>query len=159
MGEDDREIWFLNRGLVLLRPKQLFVDWVRDSDPGTPVSEEVAWKAIEAFLIPQFDRTPDSHTWTHDNFELMFEIALDSWFTDPSLWPEPRDWETFNRWFNVELVDMAWDLVDEPLTSEAPQVQEGHPGENGASDFFCTCLLYTSPSPRDGLLSRMPSSA
>ena len=24
---------------------------------------------------------------------------------------------------------------------------------------FCNCLLYTSPSPRDGLLSRMPSSA
>ena len=23
----------------------------------------------------------------------------------------------------------------------------------------CRCLLYTSPSPRDGLLSRMPSSA
>ena len=27
------------------------------------------------------------------------------------------------------------------------------------SDFMTTCLLYTSPSPRDGLLSRMPSSA
>ena len=26
-------------------------------------------------------------------------------------------------------------------------------------DIFITCLLYTSPSPRDGLLSRMPSSA
>ena len=29
-------------------------------------------------------------------------------------------------------------------------------------NFFCwykNCLLYTSPSPRDGLLSRMPSSA
>ena len=26
-------------------------------------------------------------------------------------------------------------------------------------DDFVTCLLYTSPSPRDGLLSRMPSSA
>ena len=25
--------------------------------------------------------------------------------------------------------------------------------------FFNDCLLYTSPSPRDGLLSRMPSSA
>ena len=24
---------------------------------------------------------------------------------------------------------------------------------------YYTCLLYTSPSPRDGLLSRMPSSA
>ena len=29
--------------------------------------------------------------------------------------------------------------------------------ENGKQTF--TCLLYTSPSPRDGLLSRMPSSA
>ena len=28
-----------------------------------------------------------------------------------------------------------------------------------ASDQHQTCLLYTSPSPRDGLLSRMPSSA
>ena len=28
-----------------------------------------------------------------------------------------------------------------------------------AAGFYNTCLLYTSPSPRDGLLSRMPSSA
>ena len=26
-------------------------------------------------------------------------------------------------------------------------------------EMFYSCLLYTSPSPRDGLLSRMPSSA
>ena len=29
----------------------------------------------------------------------------------------------------------------------------------GAIDNTTICLLYTSPSPRDGLLSRMPSSA
>ena len=29
----------------------------------------------------------------------------------------------------------------------------------GLTDQFKICLLYTSPSPRDGLLSRMPSSA
>ena len=29
----------------------------------------------------------------------------------------------------------------------------------GASGLIIDCLLYTSPSPRDGLLSRMPSSA
>ena len=37
------------------------------------------------------------------------------------------------------------------------------PGGEGAATrmftFFNPCLLYTSPSPRDGLLSRMPSSA
>ena len=30
---------------------------------------------------------------------------------------------------------------------------------NGITFNTSTCLLYTSPSPRDGLLSRMPSSA
>ena len=30
---------------------------------------------------------------------------------------------------------------------------------NGKNGLACICLLYTSPSPRDGLLSRMPSSA
>ena len=31
-------------------------------------------------------------------------------------------------------------------------------GEGDAA-LLCTCLLYTSPSPRDATLSRMPSSA
>ena len=31
--------------------------------------------------------------------------------------------------------------------------------ELGATRFMDTCLLYTSPSPRDATLSRMPSSA
>ena len=35
----------------------------------------------------------------------------------------------------------------------------GIPTTNGGPDDYFSCLLYTSPSPRDGLLSRMPSSA
>ena len=31
--------------------------------------------------------------------------------------------------------------------------------ERGEADRVITCLLYTSPSPRDATLSRMPSSA
>ena len=33
------------------------------------------------------------------------------------------------------------------------------PVAQSAGGYTCPCLLYTSPSPRDGLLSRMPSSA
>ena len=43
-----------------------------------------------------------------------------------------------------------------------PQVHFREPGAAQKEDLHsgsCACLLYTSPSPRDGLLSRMPSSA
>ena len=33
------------------------------------------------------------------------------------------------------------------------------PWKDGQKSLIVGCLLYTSPSPRDGLLSRMPSSA
>ena len=38
-------------------------------------------------------------------------------------------------------------------------VDKWHPEPSTNKDFLIACLLYTSPSPRDGLLSRMPSSA
>ena len=43
------------------------------------------------------------------------------------------------------------------LLGLAGQVSLGHVGFYAIGAY--TCLLYTSPSPRDGLLSRMPSSA
>ena len=42
------------------------------------------------------------------------------------------------------------------------KTEVGYCGGNSSTTTYkevCTCLLYTSPSPRDGLLSRMPSSA
>ena len=41
---------------------------------------------------------------------------------------------------------------DSALIPDTGRPAEGYP-------VFTVCLLYTSPSPRDGLLSRMPSSA
>ena len=38
-------------------------------------------------------------------------------------------------------------------------IQRTNNFHHGAPDNCSACLLYTSPSPRDGLLSRMPSSA
>ena len=43
------------------------------------------------------------------------------------------------------------------ITTDSPDIQTG--GTRGLFGGGHTCLLYTSPSPRDGLLSRMPSSA
>ena len=46
----------------------------------------------------------------------------------------------------------------EHLKIETRLIDEKFVSANAMGEYV-TCLLYTSPSPRDGLLSRMPSSA
>ena len=50
-------------------------------------------------------------------------------------------------------------VTDAPSVDYAPRLDPGADRIAFASDRNGGCLLYTSPSPRDGLLSRMPSSA
>ena len=72
--------------------------------------------------------------------------------------------EAFVRWLALALVRLYYPvrLVEggERIPRDRPTVfLLNHP--NGLLDpmVLRICLLYTSPSPRDGLLSRMPSSA
>ena len=56
----------------------------------------------------------------------------------------------------------ASDLFVRALEHEGVEFLFGIPGEENLDlleSLRGSCLLYTSPSPRDGLLSRMPSSA
>ena len=71
--------------------------------------------------------------------------------------------------FSAEENDMlrrvAEDVVDQkrpyPSThvDQNALVRDGKAAQQGIYAMHKICLLYTSPSPRDGLLSRMPSSA
>ena len=60
---------------------------------------------------------------------------------------------------SVETIDQAGEYFTFDVRGEA-QIRFGlvHT-DTSYTDGYYTCLLYTSPSPRDGLLSRMPSSA
>ena len=49
------------------------------------------------------------------------------------------------------------EVYGDPLVHPQPESYWGNVNPIGPRG--CYCLLYTSPSPRDGLLSRMPSSA
>ena len=58
--------------------------------------------------------------------------------------------------FNLTTNSINQNMLDNGITlNSTVEVQNGECGVAGCWG----CLLYTSPSPRDGLLSRMPSSA
>ena len=60
--------------------------------------------------------------------------------------------------FFVELVDAEF-KIDLKLGEETEKIEVIRWQFPLLHGMLRTCLLYTSPSPRDGLLSRMPSSA
>ena len=64
----------------------------------------------------------------------------------------------FQEWLDqcpVEIVNYA-DFTDTfDVTFKVPVEEE----VDNSSDYLDSCLLYTSPSPRDSCASRMPSSA
>ena len=68
----------------------------------------------------------------------------------------------YNTWYKIQLVrqgqpewEKRWDRIPQRIKTFIIEVI-GH--KKQFRDLYA-CLLYTSPSPRDGLLSRMPSSA
>ena len=65
---------------------------------------------------------------------------------DDSILSVYHHWDGYPQWLGVTLRDKF------NTREKVAELIDG-------GDISCCCLLYTSPSPRDGLLSRMPSSA
>ena len=57
---------------------------------------------------------------------------------------------------NLQFENIAFNLAEGAIASAENWLSSGTNGKDGG---FTTCLLYTSPSPRDRSVSRMPSSA
>ena len=57
------------------------------------------------------------------------------------------------------IANLERNVADGGVTVAHWRVTESETVGTGDDAVTYTCLLYTSPSPRDGLLSRMPSSA
>ena len=106
----------LNRAALLLRYKEPAVRWINDADPypsGKTVSLERANSELTVYLISDEDaETPTAvQEWVKLNFRLLFENELESWYTDPDLWPKPLSLDLFDRWFAVECHSVIVDTV------------------------------------------------
>ena len=67
----------------------------------------------------------------------------------------PQSISIASSWDRQLIFDVANVISDEARAKHHEYLRRGQHGMYQG----LTCLLYTSPSPRDGLLSRMPSSA
>ena len=113
--------------------------WTFDLDPGE-VDPVLGIKRLEEAYLARFPDYDKGIT-----VPAMVDVPSGQVVTNDF----PRiTYDLFHEWREFHRAD-APDLWPAALREEMDEVMER----------VYTCLLYTSPSPRDGLLSRMPSSA
>ena len=130
-----------------------------DAWPGWKVELEDVHMCVEAALV---EKTGDAGRKLHTGRSRNDQVALDL-----RLWAQDAHATVAEKLSRVTgaFVDMA-QAQGHVVMPSYTHLQRAQPIVVGgelmawvAALDRCRCLLYTSPSPRDGLLSRMPSSA
>ncbi len=62
--------------------------------------------------MPEFDDADDGNLLLAEYWRTIFELMLESWTTDRSLWPKNLTLESFGECFDVDLYPS---VADEPL--------------------------------------------
>lgn len=100
----------LNRSAFIVRYKQPFVDWINEVDPNLQhtVTLERANDDTTVYLV-DVEEEADFREWVKLNNDLIFEELLNDWYTDPSLWPQDRSYQTLLAWCSFEFHSLVLD--------------------------------------------------
>ena len=60
------------------------------------------------YLVPEAKDVPEDYLRRH--YKPIFEEELNSWFTDPGMWPKDRSFEMFKKFFTVLVTTMVYDM-------------------------------------------------
>ena len=118
---DDYPRFTINRGMIILMPKQPFLDWVMRVDP-TPsnLTLEDIRREQDGFLVSQesIEITEDAQSWVYRRWKMFFELQLNDWYTEESMWPQKRSLKMFKEWFDIRYHPMLWDMTQEAIQHE-----------------------------------------
>lgn len=110
----------LNRSAITVRAQQPFLDRLKQLPD--PVEPDTTLENINAdssvYLLPELVMEYDKEELLEQSFDIIFEMELEGWWEDESGWPQERDLEMFNKWFNIEFHSVIEDLVDENLVHD-----------------------------------------
>jgi hypothetical protein len=106
----------LNRGVVVVRPKQPYLDWAARLDDSGIVPDPNDEQTI--YLIPSFDDEEEAWKILEKMHPSIFENELYEWHTDEGAWPKDRDFAMFKAWFEIKVYSVVEDLCDYEIFDE-----------------------------------------
>ena len=109
----------INRSVAIIKPKQPFVDWINSqSSSEDMLSLEDVREDCTAVLLPEYDDDYEATGYIEKLCTWIFETHLKEEFREKKNWPNKRDYETFNKWFDVELHLIVIDPYEDDIEKE-----------------------------------------
>jgi len=106
----------LKRGVLIVRPKQPYLDWAAGLDDSGLLPDPSDEKTI--YLIPSFESDEKARKIVEQVYAEDFENELYGWHTDETAWPQNRDFKMFQDWFEIELHSVVEDLCDYEISDD-----------------------------------------
>lgn len=105
---------FVNRGYLLVKPTQKFVDWANSIDEEMPTSFDF----IEGNVYLIEEDFMETEPILKANFKKIFANELDAVTDDESLWPCEIKLENFNQFFSHEFGTTVFDTLSSNIRTD-----------------------------------------
>jgi hypothetical protein len=107
----------INRIAAVVTPREPYLSWARSLyEEGAPQIDDVP--AEDLTTVSQLEEIENTDRLLRRHWAWIFEEILSSWCADQKLWPRKRTLAMFQQWFETRLVDLVFDLADQPLIRE-----------------------------------------
>src|SRR5207245_3550601 len=70
------------------------------------------------YLLPECEKEEEAREYVEEVCGQIFEEQLGSWYRVPSSWPNRRDLDAFDHWFEWSFHSVVADLSNNPLFQE-----------------------------------------
>jgi hypothetical protein len=112
------KMYRVKRALLIIKLKQPYLDWTKSlSDPGEFTLDGLNEES-HVYLIPDHDTRQQFEEIMRDLYEAVFEIELNAWCSDSALWPKKRDYQTFRKWFDLQVHSIVFDPYEDEIEEE-----------------------------------------
>lgn len=112
-------MYLINRAVVIVKPKQPVLDWLNQM-PNPLGDRTLDWirRDCTVFLIPEPTDQDEAQEFIQEIYGKIFDLELNSWYTNEALWPRERNFEMFLEWFDVEVHSMVIDSLEDEIEAE-----------------------------------------
>ena len=110
--EDSYETRFLLRSLIVMRPREPFMEWVRGLQPDFKdvTLEHGRRRGSAAFLVPAIGDVRSAEAFFEAHWPRFFSQALYRIAPQRKRWPKQLSLDMMKEWFDIETCAEVYDL-------------------------------------------------